>query len=593
MRLTWIKARGVVVSAAIIALQGVPALAQFVPYGGSPDQGNQGYNQYQAHTAQPQYAQPQYTQPQYTAMAYQGSGTRTDMSAMSQPVEAIGPGQMQSAPMQSYAAAPAAGCNCQSPAPSAMTYSQPAPAAMGYESYSSGAGCASGSCGAYNTFESGGSPAASYLGAGSCGGGGGYLGSGYGNRGRRWFGGFYGLFMERDGNPWKALAFSTSTANAPPYYPTDTEFVVNLQDVDQDTFAGAEVRLGSTLGGGGCGCGPKYGWDFGYWGLIEEESNVAVTDITGDTNRLYGMIDYRGLEADMGAGYRPVNHYFDYGPPTTDNTAGGDVEIRRLSVRNSFSVQSLELNLLHFSLLGGGVGYGGGSFGAGGVGGGLGGGRILGGRRGGAACGCDTCAGGCGAGGCAIGGCGCAAPRFSSTCLLGVRYFRIDDDFMYRSDFENTGTAATGFIVNDIDVDNHLVGAQFGCNSTYRCGSSGRWALHCNSVVGIYGNRMEVWNRFESPTSDIRFANGTNADFNLRYEDDDVAVIGELRAGASYQYSCNWRLFGGYRLVGISGVALSYEQIPDAFSTPNQVSYVDSDGSVFLHGLQGGVEFTY
>ena len=123
MRFSWIKARGVVaVSAAALALQGVPAVAQFVPYMASPTQGT---NRYQAHTAQ----QPQPTQqPQYTAMAFQGSGTRGATPTLNQPVEAVAPGlAVQSAPMQSYSAAPAAGCNCQASPSPAVSYAQPAP----------------------------------------------------------------------------------------------------------------------------------------------------------------------------------------------------------------------------------------------------------------------------------------------------------------------------------------------------------------------------------------------------------------------------------------------------------------------------------
>ena len=78
MRFSWIKTRGVVaVSAAALALQGVPAVAQFVPYQAPTT------NRYQAHTAQ------QTQQPQYTAMASQGSGTRIATPTLNQPAEAV------------------------------------------------------------------------------------------------------------------------------------------------------------------------------------------------------------------------------------------------------------------------------------------------------------------------------------------------------------------------------------------------------------------------------------------------------------------------------------------------------------------------
>ena len=587
MRFSWTKGRGMVaVSAAILALHVAQAglAQQFVPYLGGQQQ-NSGYAQYQPYA--PQQAQQQYP-PQYTAMAYQGSDTR----ATQQPAESIDPGPVQSsAPMQSYSSVPAASCNCQAAPAAAAGYGQPAPAPMSYESYPSSGAYGSGACGAYNTFSGGGcGVGAPYGGCNTgcntgcgVGGGQGYLDAGLRGCGCgcRWFGGFYGLYMERVGNPWKALAFSTLDTNPAGYYPTDNEVVLNLTDLDHDTFVGAEVRFGSTLGQGGpCGCGPRFGWEVAYWGLIEEDQTAVVTDTAADGDRLYGMMPHTGAFYNG----RPVRDYYDAGPPTA-NPAGDTIRLRQLTARNSFSMQNLEVNLLHFPIAGGGY-YS--AAAGGGYGGGRGFGRRSGGGAGGCATGgCDSCAGGsCGA------GCGCR-PRCSISGVVGVRYVRFDEDFMYRADFDNETAVTTGFISHAVDVDSHLVGAQFGCNGIYHCGCAGRWALHCNTAVGVFGNHSEVWNRMDAPVAGggVTLQNGDN--FNLRYEDDQVAVLGELRAGASYQYSCNWRLFGGYRLLGISGVALAFDQISDQNISAAQTSYVDFDGSIFIHGLQAGVECTY
>ena len=487
------------------------------------------------------------------------------------------------------------------PAP-IVNYSQPAPTA--YENYSSAGTAASNSCSVYNTFEGSAGIAA------AAGGRGGYLGgAGLGSRrgGRQWFGGVYGLYMERDGNPWKSLAFSTPDASGDGYYPLDSEFVLNLTDIDNDSFGGAEFRLGSTLGQ----CG-RYAWEAVYWGLAEDEQTVAITDTAADGNRLYTMMNQAGIRYDAdGAGGafadRSANDYFEYAPPVNFAPAGDEIRVRRIAATNRFSMQNMELNFLRMSLLGGGyyssaVGSAanGGRRGLGGRG--LGGG-VLGGFSANRAGGCAT--GGCATGGCATGGCGscagasscgggcgCGAQRYSLTGVFGVRYLRVDEDFLFRTDFDNVTQTTSGFLSRNVDVDNHLVGAQFGMNGIYRLGTTGRWALNLNTVVGVYGNHMEVWNRMAAPAAGVvTLADGTV--FDLRYEDDDIALIGELRAGASYQYSCNWRLFGGYRAVGIGGVALAFDQIAQQSATAAQVQYVDSDGSIFTHGLQGGVEFTY
>lgn len=587
MRLSWIRGRGMVALAAAIALQGATAaFAQFVPYNGNA---NQGYSQYQANApqqvqtyvpqqvqayvpqqaqqqqiqpqqAQPQYVAPQQVQPQYVAM---NNGTQV----LNQGAEVLAP-----VPMQSGMAAPAANCNCQGSG--VANYS---PASMSYGN-------------TYNTFDNGCGIGANYAGNAGCGVDTCGLGGARCGSGRQWFGGFYSLFMERTGNPWRALAFSTTDITTG-YYPADSEVVLNLTSIDNDTFTGAEVRFGATLGSGGCGCN-RYAWEFGYWGLLEDDQSVTITDLSTDSTRLYGMLGHTGAFYNG----RSVNDYYDYGPPVA-NPAGDVVRLRSLTARNTFSMQNMELNLLRLPLCGGNFSAGGGA----GYGAGLArrgrGGRGLGRRGGAGGCavggcdvgGCDPCAGGS----CGVGGGCCGASRLSMTGVFGVRYLRIDEDFMYRANFENETASTTGYISHSVDVDNHLVGAQFGCNAIYRCGCSGRWALHCNSVVGVYGNHSEVWNRMDAPTSggNVTLQNGDN--FNLRYEDDNIAMIGELRVGGSYQYSCNWRMFGGYRLLGVSGVALAFDQISDANISAAQTSYVNSNSSIFTHGIQTGIECTY
>jgi hypothetical protein len=181
--------------------------------------------------------------------------------------------------------------------------------------------------------------------------------------------------------------------------------------------------------------------------------------------------------------------------------------------------------------------------------------------------------------------------------LMGVRYMRFDEDFGLQTDFETVSggvVTGTGFLDYNVEADNHLIGFQMGCNGICRLGCRGCWALHYGSTFGIYGNHMEVSQQMDAPTSgNVRFVNGTQSNFNINTSKDEVAFLGELRAGGSYQYSRNCRLYGGWRAIGVSGVALATSQIPTAFITPSQVGFIASDGSLFMHGLQVGVEWNY
>lgn len=395
-------------------------------------------------------------------------------------------------------------------------------------------GCEIG-CNYYNTFENG----SSYK-------HGSYSESCYGtdclqgcrSSGQSWFGGVYGLLMERDDNTETPLAFVTT--NGVGSYPTDAEIALTASDADIDFQGGLEVRFGAYFGGhrgDNCGCGPSRAWEAVYWGIFEDSNTTVITDVTVDANRTHGMIDFDGLQFDPGGGARSVNVFFDTGLPITDNSAPVDVEVRSFSVRGTFQVQNAEANLLRLPVLNGG-----------------------------------------------------GQSRYSLTTLLGARFMRIDDDFLFRSDFEidPAGAATLGSLAYDVETDNSLYGVQLGGNGSYRVGSGGHLSLHCNTAVGLYGNHMEVTQRITGAT----FVTG-GAPMVVESDEDDVSVVGEMRVGASYQPHNNWRFYAGWRLVGLTGIARTTDQIPSQFVTPGQVGVVHSDGSLLIHGLQTGMEFSY
>ncbi len=539
MRVSWTRGRRLTVLAATVAVLHVAgtADAQYMPYGSQNQAQSQSYDgqrfgvQQQNYAAQPQAQSYGMQQPkgQYTAMAFNGNENVAPEPA---PMPAQdGSNQGQSAPMMS-AGGCYNGCGCE------YNY---------YNTFDQGCGYG---CGCYNTPQP---CCGNYCMSGGC--------------GPRWFGGVYGLLMERSHRDCVSLGFVTDTANAPPYFPTDAEIVFDNHAADIGYQGGLELRFGMFLGGRGgsgpvgrpygsggasscdsgcasCGCGPTHAWEAVYWGLFDEDATGTLTDVTGDTSRTYGMIDFRGLQFDPGDGFRDVNVFFDYGPPTTDNSAPYDVEVRQLSVRSTFGAQNLELNLLRLPMYRGGT--------SGGFG-----------------------------------------PRCELTTMVGFRLMRFDDDLSFRSDYERMDDNTLGFLAYNIETDNTLYGAQIGGSGTYRIGSAGRLALHCGTAVGLFGNHTEVTEWMDSPVgTTVQFSGGTGPFFVERAQD-DVSVVGEIRLGASYQCHDHWRLYGGWRLLGISGVANASDQISSAYISPNQVGLIDSEGAMILHGLQTGLEFTY
>ena len=393
----------------------------------------------------------------------------------------------------------------------------------------------------------------------------------------QWFGGVYFLYMSRTNPDNVRLTTQIETGTVTyPYYPPASATIVSTQDVDSGFQPGVEVRFGSTFTiGDSCnscqnscgytGCGgcqscrqpTMYAWEVAWWGIANDSDTFIGLDQAN--TRIYGMKSFAGVEYDQDGGggayaYRPANDYYDYQMPIqTPNMPPTDGEITVLAQRvyTNFQAQNIEVNVIRFPML------------------------------------CDTCntgCGGCGGDACGCGGCdsGCGCSdgwntNFSMYGSCGVRYFRIDDDLSYDTEF-TTWTGGTpnhtydGFSFNDqwelcydINIDNNLIGPQVGWTSNYCIGC--RWNLFCNSTFGIFDNhinqRQRVWTGGDGA---VRFT-GTGDSTEIRSSKDNVAFLGELRVGGSYDFSCHWRGVLAYRALGLTGIATAVGQMPDNSAT--------------------------
>jgi hypothetical protein len=444
-----------------------------------------------------------------------------------------------------------ADCNCQ-------------PGYQGYPGYGYN-GASYGACDAYSTYGSYDKPGMMARVLGKHGGG-------------YWFGGVYGLLMDRDSSNKYPLTFA-GAGLMPGDYPMPSDIVMTTRDVDSDFQGGVEFRLGRTCGSytdpcGGCSYGPKWGIEGVYWELFESDEYTQYVD--SGSLRTYSMMPMRGLMYDPGSGDMPVNEFWDYAPPVET----GDIVVTMTRASSSFEVRNAEINLLRLSICGDAcagpamcnVGCDSGS--------------------------CDTCATGqCATGDCAANGYGYGIgrggliSRFSCTGVCGVRYLELDESFMYGVNYYNTVTTTEGFLDYWANTENRLVGAQLGCNGMYRIGC--KWGLHMNTLVGVYGNDIDVEQYFQNPVGGM-VTYTTGEEFDVNASKTDVAMLGELRVGASYQATCHCRVYGGWRAMGITGLALATNQTPIAFLDAAQMSnYVNSNGSMILHGLQTGIEWNY
>ncbi|MBC8357224.1 MAG: BBP7 family outer membrane beta-barrel protein [Planctomycetes bacterium] len=190
---------------------------------------------------------------------------------------------------------------------------------------------------------------------------------------------------------------------------------------------------------------------------------------------------------------------------------------------------------------------------------------------------------------------GCGALQLGWT--AGVRYLRFDDDFLYSSDgIDTTFTGDAREVHYDIDVENNLIGFQVGGRADYCVGS--RLSLFANTKVGIYGNHIGHRSRIYGANGQAFVGDAASPyfgqDVDITSDKDDFAMIGDLSIGANWCINSCWTINAGYRAVGVSGVALSTNQVPvDFIGALDSIRTVDANGSLILHGAFAGINYCY
>lgn len=630
--------RGLAAGIALFGVTAQQAAAQFVAVNNyqAPPAATQGYG---APPVQQQYAAPGYGYPRVA----QTAELPTPAEAIKSAAPATAPQVAPAAPAAQPAyAAPAMSYSAPvtpAPATTPSSYSQP----VSHGSYPvASSGCATGNCGGATSYAA---PAAvqynnyqpSGCTTGGCDTGSCYTGATYGAAPacdvgysapaprRQWFAGLYGLYMNRAGDQGKAAVSSmldTTGFTAPNvYYPTANDYTLFTTDADTDGTFGGEVRFGSTFGCDPCACTQPFAWEVGYWAL-NDDSGSATMILPGvvsaaNTQRIYGHRRYDGIRHDLdGAGAtwteRSLSDYYDPIPADGDPYAN-DVRVVGVRVRQRFQAQNLELNFWRFGAPAVAPAFG---SGFGGVAGACGGGSCGAGSC--SPCGTGSCGvGSCGAGSCGIGGGGaaCRPPRrFFINGLVGIRYLRVDDDFGldiqgvpvdvppaptagsppagWPTGYESFPLDDPSVVFQDYEADNELVGFQLGSSMNWLLGC--RWNVFADTNFGIYGNNAQVSKRiYSGGGATTTFLNGGGV-VNVRGSENNLAFVGELRAGVGYQVSCNCRLTAAYRFIGVGGVALGVEEFQNTdWSNPTTASHIDTNNSIILHGLQTGVEYKF
>lgn len=164
-----------------------------------------------------------------------------------------------------------------------------------------------------------------------------------------------------------------------------------------------------------------------------------------------------------------------------------------------------------------------------------------------------------------------------SSLLVGVRYFRLREDFRLYTETDN------GELDYLVRTDNDMTGVQLGTNG-FLC-LSPRFKVGVEVEGGVYGVRAkQETDRRATTIQGVLVENE---------KDNDAAFLGEAGLVGLFRLTPRATIRGGYTLLYVNGVALATENFnPGNVFTPRE-SFLNDNGEVLYHGANLGLEFTY
>ncbi len=156
--------------------------------------------------------------------------------------------------------------------------------------------------------------------------------------------------------------------------------------------------------------------------------------------------------------------------------------------------------------------------------------------------------------------------------LLGLRFMSINEDLDFFSFHDSPGISDG---VYSIHTDNNLLGTQIGGELSRPL--FGDWLrIVMEGKAGVFLNFAEQDSHFIDSKAPL-FARDHKSDTGF-------ASLLELAVSLSARLSDHISLRGGYRFVGITGLALAPDQLLDNSDRINPGQFISTDGSLHLHG---------
>jgi hypothetical protein len=148
------------------------------------------------------------------------------------------------------------------------------------------------------------------------------------------------------------------------------------------------------------------------------------------------------------------------------------------------------------------------------------------------------------------------------------------------------------------NATNNMIGVQVGFDAAYNIGNGIR--MFISPKVGIFDNILD--STFDAKarlnSQGANYVDGEvlfsgYSDFPAHGTTNGVAFLTQIDVGADWQFTRNWSLRAGYRLVAISGIGLADDQYPQFLCDTPDMGNPQHMSSLLLHGGFAGLTYNF
>lgn len=175
---------------------------------------------------------------------------------------------------------------------------------------------------------------------------------------------------------------------------------------------------------------------------------------------------------------------------------------------------------------------------------------------------------------------------------VGIRYFRFQESLVYDSIMPNHTTGGIFDAYLSDNITNNLLGVQFGFDAAYNVCNGLR--LFITPKVGVYNNYLD--STFQAQLGD-HVTNGISTPYGVTYPvhgtRNAISFLTQVDLGADYQFTRNWSVRGGYRVLAVTGIGFADDQFAQAICDIPELQSVQNSSSLVLHGAFLGLTYNF